>query len=150
MKIRSDFVTNSSSSSFVVVFKDEEDMQNNCEQIAEIDEDFAQCFEEDFKENRCDRDDVYAVIFRKCLSDAFDKFVYADNDWGKMSCAQFYAKRGGAEAVRAEMEAIAKERADKLMLNLKEGIYSVVEYDTDLYETWMETMPFVFMSISHH
>ncbi len=157
MKIRSDFVTNSSSSSFIVSFSGKRDMKKCMEEIGVYGENYSNRVYEDIIENMITRATVIKRYRKLIESDVHYQLVYGD--WNTKG--PYYDKP--IEWLRGkEFEAILKREIDNRveLFNdrlCKKGIYAIVEYgDEDgpfFSELEHEIMPYVsftFERISHH
>lgn len=158
MKVRSDFVTNSSSSSFIVVFNSKKEYENRLENMLKsgIDPEYASVIARDIGENRVTKEAALKEI-REALRDSFE-FSYFYNGMGRyvpyseqliiMKSKEFKDKCNAY--VDKEMKLIEEKLPNR-------GYYASVIYGdddgafySDLEHNIMPYQKFVIKQISHH
>ena len=147
MKIRSDFVTNSSSSSFIALFKDRADFESCYTYIMnERDERTADTVYDDLEEGMCDRKRVYAEVYEKCFDEAQEEVIFTE-DFYKLGKDEYSAKYNYVEQVE-KARVLAEKRANEIMAEIPDGMYSIVYYDCEPLASWVSKMKFVCKTIS--
>lgn len=157
MKIRTDFVTNSSSSSFIIVFKSVAQRNETFEMLKERYPYHAHTIISDIENNKITKEEALKQIKEDLESEAYWKYYWNNNKyWGRNSeykdvnpYTDPTIQKAVKEYVKVELEKILNELP-------KRGYYASVEYgdDSSYYsELEHEIMPyqdFVFRRISHH
>lgn len=151
MKFRNDFVTNSSSSSFVVVFKNEEEAQNSYEKM------IASGLKKEFI------DVIYKDILqeKKTYQEAIDELLEGVDVY-----CEFFAKYPRHSHIRfwetEEYRKMQKEACEEVLKRFKEKVpessyIAIIEYGdedgsfySDLEHEIMPELDFVYARINHH
>ena len=158
MKIRTDFVTNSSSSSFIIVFKSVADREKQFNILRERYPIFAHTIIGDIENNKITKEEALRQIKEDLESEAMWKYYWNNNKyWGRYSKFKDvdpYTDPTIQNAVKEYVE-IGLEKVLKELP--KRGYYASVEYGDDdgsyYSELEHEIMPyqeFVVRRISHH
>ena len=155
MKIRSDFVTNSSSSSFVVVFQSKADYDNMAEIMRRnfATSEHIEYVVSDIANNKCSREDLLKALREYEESNVEYEYGWKTHTWAEtrklMENPEFKKK------LRAEVN--ARMERYKAQLPKRGYHYAIVEYgDEDgkffssLEHEIMPRMPFVFKRIDNH
>ena len=150
MKFRTDFVTNSSSSSFICVFKNKDDMLKSYEYLCQNYSSYASTIINDIKRNKKTRVEIMKEL--KSFYEEQAKWVYiyskACKDWEKLEKDKEVKKE-----CREYVESCMKKAEDGIP---KRGFLASVEYGDDdefygeLEHYIMPYLSFVFETISHH
>jgi hypothetical protein len=151
MKIRNDFVTNSSSSSFIVVFKDEEAAKNSHTNMIErgLQKEFADVIYKDIlNEKRSYEEtidellegvDVYCEFFAKYPGHSYNRF------WETVEYRQL--QQEASERILARFKEKVPESSYIAIIEYGDedgSFYSALEHDI------MPELDFVYARISHH
>lgn len=158
MKVRTDFVTNSSSSSFIIVFKSVADREKQFNILRERYPIFAQTIISDIENNKITKEEALKEIKQDLESEAYWKYYWNNSIyWGrypKFKDVDPYTDPTIQKAVKEYVE-IGLEKVLKELP--KRGYYASVEYGDDdgtyYSELEHEIMPyqeFVVRRISHH
>lgn len=158
MKYRSDFVTNSSSSSFIVVFNSKKEYENRLDNMLKsgLDPEYASVIARDIGENRVTKEEALKEI-REALKESFE-FSYFYNGMGR------YVPYSEQLIIMKskEFKEKCKTYIDKEMKLIEErlpnrGYYASVIYGDDdgsfyseLEHRIMPYQDFVIKCISHH
>lgn len=158
MKYRSDFVTNSSSSSFIVVFGSKDEYVNRLQNMLDkgVLYEYASVIARDVEENRVTKAEAMKEII-EALMDEFE-FTYFYGGQGR------YVPYKEQLKVRTSREFISQRSAyvEKELKNIKarlpkRGYYASIVYGdddgsfySDLEHRIMPNMPFLIKRISHH
>lgn len=150
MKIRNDFVTNSSSSSFVIAFKNEEDKNIQKEYMNKHYPNYANRVFNDIEKHLMDSDS--ALKFYKDHAHWIARFeiLYQSPEYRNMGYEWRHSK--SCEKIIAKKE---KELMDEFNSILKENsIFAVISYsddiDSELEHHIMPFVPFVMETINNH
>ena len=158
MKVRTDFVTNSSSSSFIIVFKSVADREKQFNILRERYPIFAQTIISDIENNKITKEEALKKIKEDLESEATWKYYWNNSIyWGRYSKFKDVdpytdptIQKAVKEYVEIGLEKVLKELP-------KRGYYASVEYGDDdgtyYSELEHEIMPyqeFVVRRISHH
>lgn len=167
MKIRSDFVTNSSSSSFIVCFKNNEDFSNAMNTVAQnySPEVFTTLYKDLCESsNRKTRAEALKILKEAYQEEIEFKLIYGYN----LGMGGFYSRTNKYGSTYAEIyknpefkkdvkEYVNKQLEKAMQALPKRGIIAEVEYAdedgsffSDMEHEIMPYMPFVFKTISHH
>ena len=158
MKIRTDFVTNSSSSSFIIVFKSVADKKEQFDILRERYPIYAETIISDIENNRVTKEDILKEIKKDLESDAYWKYYWNNRKyWERNSKFRDVNPYEDPEIQNAVKEYV-KVGLERVLKELpKRGYYSMVEYGDDdgayYSELEHEIMPyqeFVVRRISHH
>lgn len=149
MKYRSDFVTNSSSSSFVIAFKDEEDKRAQKEWMVKYHPEYVNQVFSDIERHIMDYDT--ALVYYEEHAHWIARFEilygaenrYRDYEWRKSkACEKMIEKR--EKEILNEFKKMAKEH----------NIFAVVSYSDDINSELehhiMPFVPFVIETINNH
>ena len=156
MKVRTDFVTNSSSSSFILVFNNREEMRNSMKKVGEqYGANVEEVLTGDVIKGKVDRRKAEGLLRNYYRREAKYRFIYGTKDWIKLSTEEFYAKHNTVNEKMGEY--VKKSVADTMAKLPKRGYISVVEYSDNngLFFSEMEhyivpKLPFTVLSMSHH
>lgn len=152
MKYRSDFVTNSSSSSFIVVFKNKEDMEKQKLKMFTQYPEYVSVVFKDILSEECRK--TYTEILKEYkehlkYSASYTIRYEMPQYWGKPYDWQFTDefKKIEKEYIEEQIEKFKKEVNHR-------GIFSLVTYDDHVYSELehdiMPRMPFVYKVLSNH
>lgn len=158
MKYRKDFVTNSSSSSFIVVFSSVVDREKQFDILRERYPIYAQTIISDIENNRVTKEEILKEIKKDLESDAYWKYYWNNRKyWDRNSKFKDVNPYEDPEIQKAVKEYVKQGIAEVLKELPKRGYYSLVEYGDDdgsyYSELEHEIMPyqeFVVRRISHH
>jgi hypothetical protein len=158
MKIRTDFVTNSSSSSFIIVFNSVAERNRQLQNFSSKYPSFAPTVINDISNHKASRRDILRHIEADLESEAYWKYYWNNRkywDWNRESpridpYKDPEIQKAVKEYVKAGLEKVLQELP-------KRGYYAIVEYGDDdgawYGELEHEIMPcqdFVVRRISHH
>ena len=156
MKIRTDFVTNSSSSSFIVVFNTKKDYDNKEELLRNkywLSEDYVRTISYDIDNNKVSRKEVIDTLKDTFRADAEYTFAWKSMKWEE---AREYIK---TKEFKEKVNQYVNNMLDKYKEKLPDRgyYYAIIEYgdeDGDYFSKLehqiMPHLPFVLKRISHH
>lgn len=158
MKYRSDFVTNSSSSSFICVFKSQQELDGIAQglELSRDEHDVEIGVDLHRKKNRVTRQEVM-----KMIKEDIHSYVRYDRLYHRNMHIMTYEEMKEMSKdpkVIKEIEDTTEELYQKVIAKLpKKGVYSCLEYGdddgefySDLEHEIMPDMPFMFYRVSHH
>lgn len=150
MKYRSDFVTNSSSSSFVVVFKNKTEMKEKYEEMLRNNSSYADIVFSDIEKNKLTYIETLKYLSERLKWEAkyhicYDSPKYRDKPYEWRNSVEF--KNLVKNYIDTELDRF------KNSVNHR-GIFSVVTYsdhtDAELEQVIMPNMPFTYKTINGH
>ena len=156
MKIRSDFVTNSSSSSFIVVFNNKKEMEAAYKEMEKKWPFYASQVFDDIKKSKVTYGEVIKYLREMLYWKEKYYLKYTHPVYSKKDIDWYYTDEG-----RKEIEKVAKERAEERLEEFKNsvnhrGFFAYVEYcdhtseGSELEHYVMPKMPFVKEIIDNH
>lgn len=155
MKIRTDFVTNSSSSSFIIVFNNVAEKKRHFDDLLERMPEYARIIINDIENNKITKEEALKEIKKDLESEAYWKYYWNNSKyWGSNSKnVNPYEDPEIQKLVKTYVKLHIAEVLNELP---KRGYYSMVEYGDDssfyseLEHHIMPGLEFVFRRISHH
>lgn len=156
MKFRSDFVTNSSSSSFIVAFKNTAERDAAFKSIMQrYSAETANIIINDIMNNKIDRKSAELHMREALEAEANYYYKYRTTDYFRMSEEEFAAKYPNIEQVIADF---VEKKLDEAMAKIpKRGYIAEVSYsdnngriECDLEHNIMPYLPFTVMTMDHH
>lgn len=157
MKYRRDFVTNSSSSSFICVFENQDEFKNRMQILlaTSLNKETAAVLYEDLEKYVVSRKDVMKEI-REELEDSYD-FHNLYGGHYSIPWEEIKAKRDSKEYKKERKAYVDKNLSDFMKNFGEDSVFCSVEYGDDDGEFYgslehkvMPHMPFVKKVISHH
>ena len=152
MKYRSDFVTNSSSSSFIVAFRNKEDMKEQFKKMAEKYPMYSHIVFQDIADNR--------KTYTEIVNYLKERLKWEARYYIRYEMPEYREKKYNIDWLdSAEYKKVEKEYIDNELNKFKDnvnhrGIFAKVTYsdhtDSELEHYIMPNMPFVVKVISNH
>jgi len=163
MKVRSDFVTNSSSSSFICAFKDREDLNTQLDNLSSINGEYANIIRKDIKDksHHLNKKKVLHLLREAYQVSTEMELFWGDNYHNWSQRLQEEGLKSWEVEKLPEYHDLVLERVEEKMAQAEKKleeytVFSEVEYGDDT-EFWaqlehyiMPSLPFVFEIISHH
>lgn len=153
MKYRNDFVTNSSSSSFIVMFNSVAEMRESYSYLQEVCPKYADKIFKDIQNGKAKRKDVWALLKDDILYEA--EYMY--NEAFRDLYRQGYSIEEARKMLKGKTTEFVKKKKDEINSQLvKRGYIAIIDYDDTgayMYELEQNVMPklkFVFKTIRYH